>query len=391
MIIISQIEPIIEPIFENEFWYLPTRASASARAASMIGLMNQSQSSLTKNHGQIPPFEYNGRYLQYFGLPQFQPDDIKIKMDRENRQITINGRHEQRNEWEFESYEFNKRILIPADVDMKNMKCFIAENGLIQIEAPMLNRSQQQQMQTDVEKEIPIQFVNRPGTMDTTDSKQGPKEEKFIKIQQEEQQQQNMPKQTTGGRMIPIEHVVGRQPIQEESFCSKQTEQLERGKRSHKSPTPPAATIIPPPPDEIRQMIREIPIRMARRPIDQGILCPCCHGRGSRSSSTAGNCGFDHQNYPQLVAYRQNPQSSSDSSILKKDYQPKNHQNQTTTTTTQGNSAQQQESIAGNDLNQAIDQLQKVASEISSEQPSTTTTTTIIDDVKMKDVSKKNR
>ncbi|KAH9417401.1 hypothetical protein DERP_007399 [Dermatophagoides pteronyssinus] len=311
MIIISQVEPIIEPIFENEFWYLPTRASASARAASMIGLMNQSQSSLTKNHGQIPPFEYNGRYLQYFGLPQFQPDDIKIKMDRENRQITISGRHEQRNEWEFESYEFNKRILIPADVDMKNMKCFIAENGLIQIEAPMLNRSQQQQMQTDVEKEIPIQFKNS---------------------------KQNMPKQTTGGRMIPIEHVVGRQPIQEESFCSKQTEQLERGKRSHKSPTPPATTIIqppPPPPDAIRQMIREIPIRMARRPIDQGILCPCCHGRGSRSSSssTTSNCGFDHQNYPQLVAYRQNPQSSSDSSILKKDYQPKNHQNQTTTTT----------------------------------------------------------
>ncbi|KAH7646262.1 uncharacterized protein LOC124498952 [Dermatophagoides farinae] len=371
MIIISQVEPIIEPILENEFWYLPTRASASARAASMMGLMESSRPcSHSSNRGQIPPFEYNNRYLQFFGLPQFQPEEIRIKMDLEIRQVIITGRHERSCEWEFESCEFTKRILIPANVDMENMKCFIAENGLLQIEAPF-NCSQQQQQIRPQEQEIPIQFLNQP-TVDTTDANDRPKEEKFIKIQREEQNTMPVPK-PTGGKIIPIEYV-GRQPVSEESFSSKQCEQLERAKRQ----TLPTSmqmnpgTIIPPP-DEVRQMIREVPIRMARRPIDQGILCPCCHGRGSRSSA---NCGFDHQNYPQLVAYRQNFPDKLQTDLPKKDHQPKN--------APQVSTIDQSHESPGGELNQAIGELQKVATEIST-RPSSSA---IIDDVKMKDVEK---
>ncbi|OTF83766.1 lethal(2)essential for life-like protein [Euroglyphus maynei] len=361
MIIISQVEPIIEPILENEFWYLPTRASASARAASMMGLMESSSYRHSSNRGQIPPFEYNDRYLQFFGLPQFQPDEIQIKMDLENRQVSITGHHERSGEWEFESCEFIKRIIIPADVDMENMKCFIAENGLLQIEAPF-NRTHHKQVRP-VEKEIPIQFVNQPTTMDITSANERPKEEKFIKIQREEQNTSKL----TGGRVIPIEYV-GKQPVQEESFSSKQTEQLERSKR-HKSPASMEKRTIIPPPDEVRQMIREVPIRMARRPIDQGILCPCCHGSGSRSSSA--NCGMDHHDYPQLVAYRQKDST-------KKDYQPKNSSKTI-------NQPDESITISGGDsLNQAIDELQKVATEISTKPSSST----IIEDVKMKDVEK---
>lgn len=313
MIILSQVEPILEPLFESEFWYLPTRVSSSSRAASLVPLLESRPQ--RQDNGYIPPFEYGDRYLQFFGLPQFQAKNIEIKLDKSNRQMIISGKHERNSELLSETCEFMKRILIPENVIIDQIRCFIADNGLMHIEAPITHPTQPQATQ-HLQKEIPIQILEH-GNIEPFYLSTNNKELESKPIETNLKKEANI---LSG----PI--LVGK-----EIFDLKQ--------QAHQQ-----QALMTPPPNLVP--IREMPIRMLQRPIDQGILCPCCNGRGSKlfgqtnhhhhhdDNYDSGPNDYHHnqihvQSNPPVLATVETTKTASiehgkDAGNQKKDYQPKN-------------------------------------------------------------------
>lgn len=307
MIILLQVEPILEPLFESEFWYLPTKVSSTIRAASLVPLLESRPQH--RDNGYIPPFEYGNRYLQFLGLPQFQAKNIEIKLDKANRQMIISGKHEHKSELLSETCEFMKRILIPENVIIDQIRCFIADNGLMHIEAPITHSTQPQPTQ-HLKTEIPIQIV-----------KHGNTEPFYLATSNKE-----LESKPIGQNLKKDDNLMSSSTLTaEEIFDLKQQANQQQA-------------LVTPPPNLVP--VREMPIRMLQRPIDQGILCPCCNGRGSKMFGHINHHhDYDSDYHHNQVHVQPDPSLTPSSAettkttttghgkdvgIGKKDHQPKN-------------------------------------------------------------------
>ncbi|KAF7489911.1 hypothetical protein SSS_10525 [Sarcoptes scabiei] len=301
MIIISQVEPISEPILDETYWLL-SRFGSSSSSASMVNFFDWAKDEKIGDvHDTVPPIEYQNQYQKFLGLSRFSPDEIKVQLDRNNRQIIIDGHHERINEWETETFQFTKRILIPNKVDLDKLQCYYERNGLIMIQAPIEpldEKSKHVKREIEVSQTVPIE----PTFKNVADAESI-----------ENQANKN------------LADILPPKPIDESVFHSKQ-------RKSELTKIPQG--LVP---------VNEIPIRLIRRPIDQGILCPCCNGKGSRMEHwhavTSGKNDHRHEDFHQNL-----PKFDP-----KKDHQPKNSKK-----------ISQTFDEASQNLKDAIDELQNV-------------------------------
>lgn len=103
-------------------------------------------------------------------VKQFKPEEISVKI-MENS-VVINGKHEERqDEHGYISREFQRRYVLPADVDPKLVQSTLSSDGVLSVSAP------KKQPAIENERSIPIVQTNQPAIK--ADTKKDGKTEKM--------------------------------------------------------------------------------------------------------------------------------------------------------------------------------------------------------------------
>ncbi|RUS86381.1 hypothetical protein EGW08_005831 [Elysia chlorotica] len=76
------------------------------------------------------------RYRVRFDVSEFQPEEIQVKV-QENK-LLVNAKHEEKSAQTSVSREYSRQVDIPSNVDQDRMQCVLSKDGVLTVEASML-------------------------------------------------------------------------------------------------------------------------------------------------------------------------------------------------------------------------------------------------------------
>ncbi|KAG8286846.1 protein lethal(2)essential for life-like [Homalodisca vitripennis] len=89
-------------------------------------------------------------------VQQYRPEELTVRVVDDF--IIVEGKHEEKsNTGGYVSLQFTRQFKIPADVDKEAVKTYLSSDGILQIEAPKLQKLSPSEGRT-----IPIAQTNRP-------------------------------------------------------------------------------------------------------------------------------------------------------------------------------------------------------------------------------------
>lgn len=111
---------------------------------------------MTRSQMAAPTIKDN-KYQLALDLRNFDPNEIKVKMDKNSLQVS--GKREKKSEDGhcYEYREYHQHFTVPENVKSEQLKCQIDKNGFLKLEAPL----KVPQVEENKERTIPIEFVNK--------------------------------------------------------------------------------------------------------------------------------------------------------------------------------------------------------------------------------------
>jgi len=95
----------------------------------------------------------NQKFAIFLDVSHFTPDEIKVKMV--DNHVIIEGNHEEKMDPHgFVSRKFQRRYVLPKDVNSEALKCNLSHQGVLSIEAPKTDAPK------SIERGIPIHITN---------------------------------------------------------------------------------------------------------------------------------------------------------------------------------------------------------------------------------------
>ncbi|XGW14081.1 hypothetical protein V3C99_000407, partial [Haemonchus contortus] len=85
-------------------------------------------------------------------VSKFKPENLKVNID--GRQLTIEGKEEQKVDSSYSMKSFVRRWMLPENVDLEAIRSSLSNNGRLSIEAPKLAKA------ADSGRSIPIERVS---------------------------------------------------------------------------------------------------------------------------------------------------------------------------------------------------------------------------------------
>lgn len=83
----------------------------------------------------------------------FKPEEISVKADEDNNMVTIEGKHEEKNDEHGQIYRhFIRKYTLPKDCDIKKIESQLSSDGVLSITAPKTG----EQKQIKDQRTIPI-------------------------------------------------------------------------------------------------------------------------------------------------------------------------------------------------------------------------------------------
>ncbi|KAK3797314.1 hypothetical protein RRG08_014942 [Elysia crispata] len=104
---------------------------------------SQPLTSLNLDTGMHSMFETDSdgvqRYRVRFDVSEFQPEEIQVKV-QENK-LLVNAKHEEKSAQTSVSREYSRQVDIPNTVDQDRMQCVLSKDGVLTVEASVLQPS----------------------------------------------------------------------------------------------------------------------------------------------------------------------------------------------------------------------------------------------------------
>ncbi|KJH48347.1 Hsp20/alpha crystallin family protein [Dictyocaulus viviparus] len=88
-------------------------------------------------------------------VSQFRPEDLKVHLD--GRELTIEGRHQHKDDKSFMERSFVRKWTLPENVDLEAVRTQLNDSGHLSIEAPKIGQSGSQKRSIPIER-IPSQL-----------------------------------------------------------------------------------------------------------------------------------------------------------------------------------------------------------------------------------------
>lgn len=73
-----------------------------------------------------------------FDVKEFRPEEVQVKV--QNNKLLVNARHEEKTNRSTVSREYSRQVDIPSNVDQDRLQCVLSKDGVLSVEAPVLNR-----------------------------------------------------------------------------------------------------------------------------------------------------------------------------------------------------------------------------------------------------------
>lgn len=99
------------------------------------------------------------KFQANFDVQHFKPDEISVKINEENGTVTIEGKHEEKQDEQGQiSRHFVRKYTLPEDCDFKKLQSKLSSDGILSITAPKIIK----QIQAEGERSVPIVRTGKP-------------------------------------------------------------------------------------------------------------------------------------------------------------------------------------------------------------------------------------
>ncbi|CAG0909157.1 unnamed protein product, partial [Cyprideis torosa] len=84
----------------------------------------------------------------------FRPEELKVRV--QDRMVTIEGKHEERqDEHGYISRQFSRRYVVPKGIKMDNVTSRISNDGVLTVTAPKINAIEPpKDMEVEIQREV---------------------------------------------------------------------------------------------------------------------------------------------------------------------------------------------------------------------------------------------
>lgn len=94
-----------------------------------------------------------------FDVQHFKPEEISVKVDEDHNLVTVEGRHEEKQDEHGQIYRhFIRKYTLPKDIDMKKIDSKLSSDGVLSITAPKTG----ERKQIEEHRTIPIIRTGQP-------------------------------------------------------------------------------------------------------------------------------------------------------------------------------------------------------------------------------------